>query len=88
MCGLSASFLFAIVTNLIRRDTEAEREEVHADSTSSFALAGEPGQQNGLGPIEKIESSTGLARRFSHHWCQLVANCFGLGGPAGAAEER
>jgi hypothetical protein len=54
MSGLSASFLFAIVTNLIRRDTEAEREEVHADSTSSLALAGEPGQQNGLGPIERL----------------------------------
>ena len=64
MCGLSASFLFAIVTRLIRRDSEAEREEVHADSTSSLALAGEPGQQNGLGPIEKIESSAGLSRRF------------------------
>jgi hypothetical protein len=49
MCGLSTSFLFAIVTLLIRRDSEAEREEAHADSTSSLALAGEPGQQNGLG---------------------------------------
>jgi hypothetical protein len=43
MCGLSTSFLFAIVTLLIRRDSEAEREEVHADSTSSLALTGEPG---------------------------------------------
>jgi voltage-gated potassium channel len=59
MCGLSASFLFAIVTALIKRDTEAEREEVHADSTSSLTLAEEPGQQNGLGPIEKTESSVG-----------------------------
>jgi hypothetical protein len=42
MCGLSASFLFAIVTRLIRLDGEAEQEEVHADSTSSLALAGEP----------------------------------------------
>jgi voltage-gated potassium channel len=49
MCGLSACFLFAIVTRLIRLDSEAEQEEVHADSTSSLALAGEPGQQNGLG---------------------------------------
>jgi hypothetical protein len=49
MCGLSASFLFAIVTRLIRLDSEAEQEEVHPDSTSSLALAGEPGQQNGLG---------------------------------------
>jgi voltage-gated potassium channel len=64
MCGLSASFLFAIVTRLIRRDSETEREEVHADSTSSLGLAGEPGKQNGLGPIEKIESSAGLSRRF------------------------
>jgi voltage-gated potassium channel len=47
MCGLSASFLFAIVIRLIRRDIEAEREELQADSTSSLALAGEPGQQNG-----------------------------------------
>jgi hypothetical protein len=62
MCGLSASFLFAIVTSLIRRDTGAEREEVHADSTSSLALAGKPGQQNGLGPLEKIESSAGLSK--------------------------
>jgi hypothetical protein len=53
MCGLSTSFLFAIVTFLFRRDNEAEREEVPADSTSSLALAGDPGQQNGLGPIEK-----------------------------------
>jgi hypothetical protein len=64
MCGLSARFLFAIVTRLIRRDSEAERKAVHAGSTSSFALAGEPGQQNSLGPIEKIESGAGLARRF------------------------
>jgi hypothetical protein len=62
--GLSASSLFAIVTRLIRRDREAERKVVHARSISSFALAGEPGQQNGLGPIEKIESGAGLARRF------------------------
>jgi voltage-gated potassium channel len=47
MCGLSTSFLFAIVTILIRRDSEAEREEVDAHSTPSLALAGEPGQQNG-----------------------------------------
>jgi voltage-gated potassium channel len=60
MCGLSTSFLFAIVTLLIRRDSDAERDEMHADSTSSLAVAGEPGQQNGLGPIEKIESSAGL----------------------------
>jgi voltage-gated potassium channel len=63
MCGLSASFLFAIVTSLIKRDTEAEREEVHPDLTSSLALAGKPGQQNGLGAIEKSKSSAGLARR-------------------------
>jgi hypothetical protein len=31
MCGLSASFLFAIVSLLIRRDSEAEQEEVRAD---------------------------------------------------------
>jgi 3',5'-cyclic AMP phosphodiesterase CpdA len=31
MCGLSASFLFAIVSRLIRRDSEAEQEEVRAD---------------------------------------------------------
>jgi voltage-gated potassium channel len=62
--GLSAGFLFAIVTSLIGRDIEAEREEVHADSTSSLALAGEPAQQNGLGSSEKTESSAGLARRF------------------------
>ena len=31
MCGLSASFLFAIVTRLLRRDFEEEPEEVHAD---------------------------------------------------------
>jgi voltage-gated potassium channel len=52
MCGLSTSFLFAIVTILFRRD-EAERGEMHADSTSSLTLAGEPGQQNGLGAFEK-----------------------------------
>jgi hypothetical protein len=68
MCGLSASFLFAIVTRLIRRDSEVEREEVYPHSTSSLALAGEPRQQNGLGPIEKIESSGDLARRsFGRH---------------------
>jgi hypothetical protein len=64
MRGLSAGFLFAIVTSLIVRDTEAEREEAHADSTSSLALTGGPAQQNGLGSSEKIESSAGLARRF------------------------
>jgi voltage-gated potassium channel len=53
MCGLSTSFLFAIVSLLFRRDNEAERANVHSDSTSSIALAGEPGQQNGVGPIEK-----------------------------------
>jgi hypothetical protein len=53
MCGLSASFLFAIVTSLIRRDTETEQEEVHRDSTSAHALAGKPDQQNGLGAIER-----------------------------------
>jgi voltage-gated potassium channel len=64
MRGLSAGFLFAIVTSLIGRETEAEREEVHADSTSSLALAGGPAQQHGLRSSEKIESSAGLARRF------------------------
>jgi voltage-gated potassium channel len=64
MRGLAAGFLFAIVTSLIGRDTGAEREEVHADSTSSLALAGEPAQQNGLVSSEKIESCAGLARRF------------------------
>jgi len=33
LCGLSA-FLFAIVNRLIRRDSEAERDEVHADSNT------------------------------------------------------
>jgi voltage-gated potassium channel len=53
MCGLSTSFLFAIVTLLFRRDSEAEQEKLYADSTSSLALAGEPGQQTSLEPIEK-----------------------------------
>jgi voltage-gated potassium channel len=59
MRGLSAGYLFAIVTSLIRRDTETEREEVHADSTSSLALAEEPAQQNGLGSSEKTEPRAG-----------------------------
>jgi Ion channel len=50
--GLSAGFLFAIVTSLIGRDIEAEREEVHADSTSSLGLAEQLPRRNGLGSSE------------------------------------
>jgi hypothetical protein len=49
MCGLPASFLFAIVARLTRLDSEAEQGEVHADSTFLARAAGNPGQQNGLG---------------------------------------
>jgi voltage-gated potassium channel len=59
MCGLSAGFLFAIVTRLVERDRQAELELALADSVPALALAGAPDQQNSFGGIERIQSSAG-----------------------------
>jgi voltage-gated potassium channel len=58
MCGLSAGFLFAIVTRLVERDRQAELEEAVAATVPALALAGAPDQQNTLGHMEKIQSSS------------------------------
>ena len=57
MCGLSAGFLFAIVTRLVERDRQAEREGALADAVPVLATAGVPDQQNSLGRRKKIQSS-------------------------------
>ena len=54
MCGLSAGFLFAIVTRLVERDRHAERAEALADSVPALAVAGAPDQQNSLGRMENL----------------------------------
>jgi hypothetical protein len=59
MCGLSAGFLFAIVTRLVERDRQAELEEALAASVPALALAGAPDEQNNLRRMEKIQSSAG-----------------------------
>ena len=59
MCGLSAGFLFAIVTRLVERDRQAERAEVLVDSVAGLALAGAPDPPNSLGRMEKIQSNAG-----------------------------
>ena len=50
MCGLSASFLFAIVTRLVERDSLAETEQALADPASSLALprAPDPAQHSDI----------------------------------------
>jgi voltage-gated potassium channel len=42
MCGLSASFLFAVVTRLVERDSHAELEEALKNSTPSGAEQPQP----------------------------------------------
>lgn len=42
MCGFSASFLFAIVTRLVERDSLPEPEQALADPASSLALLRAP----------------------------------------------
>jgi hypothetical protein len=59
MCGLSAGFLFAIVTRLVERDRQAELEEALAASVPALALAGAPDQQSNLDRMEKNQSSAG-----------------------------
>jgi voltage-gated potassium channel len=59
MCGLSAGFLFAIVTRLVERDRQAERAEALVDSVAGLALAGAPDPPNSLGRMEKIQSNAG-----------------------------
>ena len=46
MCGLSASFLFAIVTRLVERDDLAEQEQALADAASALALLQPPAQHD------------------------------------------
>jgi voltage-gated potassium channel len=60
MCGVSASFLFAVVTRLVQRDSHAELEEELADSEPTLALtqAAEPAAQ-AWADREKMEVSTG-----------------------------
>src|SRR5271165_5899821 len=46
MCGLSASFLFAIVTRLVERDDLAEREQALADAASTLERPQPPDQHD------------------------------------------
>lgn len=57
MCGLSASFLFAIVTRLVERDSLAEREQALADAASALALPQPLDQHHSVTPVEKVPSS-------------------------------
>src|SRR5271170_1781945 len=43
MCGLSASFLFAVVTRLVEHESRAEWRSVHANLESTVALTGNAG---------------------------------------------
>src|SRR5271165_5827378 len=52
MCGLSASFLFAIVTRLVERDSQAELEEAVKHSTSTLP----PPRTAGAEPPQTQES--------------------------------
>jgi hypothetical protein len=65
MCGLSAGFLFAIVTRLVERDRQAELEETLADSVPALALAGH------------LTSRTTLDawRKFSRAPAMMLARC-------------
>lgn len=60
MCGLSAGFLFAIVTRLVERDRQAELEESLADSVPTLALAGAPDEQNSIGRMEKTQTAPAM----------------------------
>lgn len=54
MCGLSASFLFAIVTRLVERDSLAEREQAMA---AALALPQPPDQHDNVTQIDELPSS-------------------------------